>query len=334
MTAAMAPESWLQFLRQEYLEGSVIGGSAREGFIKEGGASVKFAIPLEEEFRVQIQADIVEQARSAGYIVACVSSAETRVHMMDQIFFRIAEQIPWQDLSRAVIRKLAKEAGYALPPSTSGSIVSDLAAANNIGPEMLTMEARTWIENRVFRAQFLTRDFRVAVTRLCLAELSGGPDGETMTEVITDWLAGRNRNVSAVRPYQIYSRISRNNARYLLESLLHWIRFGGYPGLVILLDTSRVTIAKNPRDDHLYYTKAAMLDTYEVLRQFIDGTDRMKGCLLVVTPTADFLVTETGSRGMGDYNALKLRVYDEVRDTRLANPMGAMVRLSRNGSAI
>jgi len=198
----------------------------------------------------------------------------------------------------------------------------------------LMMEARTWIENRVFREQNLTRDFRVAMTRLCLAELSGGPDGATIIEVIADWLTGRNRNVSAVRPYQIYSRISRNNARHLLDSLLHWIRFAGYPGLVILLDTSRVTIARNPRDDQLYYTKAAMLDAYEVLRQFIDGTERMKGCLVVVTPASEFLVVETGSRGMGDYNALKLRVYDEVRDTRLANPMGAMVRLSRNGSAL
>jgi hypothetical protein len=334
MAAEIAPDQWLQFLREEYLEGALQNGSYRPGFIKEGGASVKIAVPLEEEDREQIENDIADLSRRLGYVVARVSSADTRVHMIDQVFFRVAEQVPWQELSRAVILKLARVANYVTPSSTSEALLSELAAANAIGPEMLMMEARTWIENRVFREQSLARDFRIAVTRLCLAELSGGPDGATIIEVVTDWLTGRNRAIAAVRPYQIYSRISRSNARYLLESLLHWIRFAGYPGLVILLDTSRLTIARNPRDDRLYYTKAAMLDAYEVLRQSIDGTDRMKGCLLVVTPAPEFLVIEPGSRGMGDYNALKLRVYDEVRDQRLVNPMGAMVRLSRKTRAV
>jgi hypothetical protein len=77
-----------------------------------------------------------------------------------------------------------------------------------------------------------------------------------------------------------------------------------------------------------------MLDAYEVLRQFIDGTDRLKGCLIVVFAAPEFLVVEPGSRGLGAYDALRLRVYDEVRDSRLANPMGAMVRLSATGALL
>jgi P-loop Domain of unknown function (DUF2791) len=333
MTAAILPASWLQFLREEYLQGSLKQGSYREGFIKEGGASVKFAIPLEEEFRDQIENEISEQGRLAGYIIARVSSADTRVHMMDQVFFRVAEQIPWRELSRKVLINLASEE-YAAPPAGDGPLANSIAAANSISLEMVRMKADQWVDRRVFHQQSLSRDFRVAVAQLCLAELYGGPDGETREQVIEDWLTGRNRAISAVKPYQIFTRVSRSNARHLLESLLRWIRFAGYPGLVIVLDTSRLTIAKNPHDSYLYYTKAAMLDAYEVLRQFIDGTDRMTGCLLIVTPASEFLDVEPFGRGMGAYNALRLRVYDEVRDQRLVNPMGTMVRLSREAYAV
>jgi hypothetical protein len=321
--ATIAPQRWLNFLQAEYLE----------SFIKDGGASAKFAVPLQEELRDVLEQGISERGQQRGFIVARVSSADTRVHMIDQIFFRIAEQVPWRQLSEDILLKLARAGGYAAPTSGSEPLGYRLAAVNGIDPEMLTMIAHQWISNQVFRRQDLAKDFRVAVTQLCLAELSGGPDGQTRIEVVTDWLTGRNKAISAVRPYQIFSRITRSSARHLLESLLLWIRFAGRAGLVIVLDLSRVTIARNPRDDLIYYTKAAMFDAYEVLRQFIDSTDRMKGCLLIVTPSVEFLDIETQGRGMGSYEALKFRVYDEIRDQRLVNPMGALVRVTSDGVA-
>jgi hypothetical protein len=316
--ATITSRRWLDFLHSEYLE----------SFIRDGGASVKFAVPLTEDVRQVTEQGILQRGERTGYIVVKISSADTRVHMIDQVFFRIAEQIPWRQLSENVLVRLAGTAGYGAPGPGPDSLGLRLAEANRVGVEMLTSDLRPLIEKQVFRQQHLAKDFRVAVTQLCLAELSGGPDGLTRIEVITDWLTGRNKAISAVRPYQIFSRITRNNARHLLESLLLWIRLAGRAGLVTVLDISRLTIARNPRDDLIYYTKAAMLDAYEVLRQFIDSTDRMRGCLLIVTPSQDFLDIETQGRGLGAYDALKWRVYDEVRDERLVNPMGALVRLS------
>jgi hypothetical protein len=319
MTATIHPERWLEFLRTEYLE----------SFIKDGGASVKFAVPLDDHVREDIAGAILVQAKNAGYIVARVSSAETRVHLIDQLFFRVADQIPWRQLSEDVVTKLAREAHYVVPSVQSPEpFVNRLAKANSRDPEVVAMEAKRWIDRGVFRQPLLAKDFRVAVTQLCLAELSGGPDGETTVQVITGWLTGRNKAISAVKPYNIFRRVNRSNARHLFESLLFWVRFAGYPGLIILLDLSRVTIARNPHDDLVFYSKAAMFDAYEVLRQFIDATSTMKGCLILVMPTLEFLDVEPFGRGMGAYDALKLRVYDEIRDQRLVNPMAALVRLS------
>jgi hypothetical protein len=114
----------------------------------------------------------------------------------------------------------------------------------------------------------------------------------------------------------------------MFESLLNWLRFLGYTGLLALLDISRVTTHPNPRDGNLYYSRSALLDAYEVLRQFIDSTGKMQGCLILVSPEMAFVDQETFGRGFGAYEALKFRIMDEVRDRELVNPMSSLVPIS------
>ena len=71
--------------------------------------------------------------------------------------------------------------------------------------------------------------------------------------------------------------------------------------------------------------KAAALDAYEVLRQFIDATDELRGVLVIAVVPPQLMTDE--QRGMPAYTALQLRVADEVRDRRRANPFAALVRL-------
>lgn len=318
MAATIVPARWLRFLDDEYL--------AR--FIREGGSSIKFAVPLDERLRPELGQGLLSTARAAGYLTATVSSAETRVHMIDQLFNRIAEQIPWRELSARVMLKLADEHGFVAPGPGPEPLVRRLADANALDAGMVTMEGRRWVAKQVLHRPSLAKEFRTAMTTLCMAELLGGSDGDSSVAAITDWLTGRNKATAAVKPYQIYSRITRSNARHLLDSLLLWIQYAGHPGLVVTVDLSRMAVARNPRDGQLFYSKAQLLDAYEVLRQFIDSTDRMKGCLMVMLPAADFLDVEPFGRGMGAYSALKFRVYDEVHDQRLVNPMSSLVRIS------
>jgi hypothetical protein len=191
---------------------------------------------------------------------------------------------------------------------------------------MLLLELKQAIGRRVFKEHKLSKDFRVAMTHMCLAQLSGGQDGATTTKVLVEWLTGRNKAISVLKPYQIFRKINRATARYFFQAMVEWIRMAGYPGVVIILDAARVMLARNPHDQNHHYTKAAVLDAYEVLRQFIDGADELTGCFLVVVPAASFL--EDHNRGLGAYEALKFRVFDEVRDRRLVNPMASLVRLS------
>ena len=317
---SVTPEEWLEVIRQEYLE----------TFIPDGGSALKIAVPRDALARDMVSVGLAQSGSDLGFLVVQVDAADTRVHMMDQLFFEIADQVPWRPLSEKVVTKLAHDRMFKAPQNSDGPISDRLAAANDLSTRSIVQELRPAIERGIARHRRLSQDFRVAMSHLCRAELAGGEDGAMCIRTIIEWLNGTNNRVSAVRPYNIFNRITRTNARYLFESMLHWLRLAGYPGLLLVLDTTRLTVARNPKDGKTYYTKAAVLDAYEVLRQFIDATDRLHGCLIVVVPDVAFLEEEQvpRSRGIGQYEALKFRVIDEVRDRRLTNPMASLIRLS------
>jgi hypothetical protein len=84
--------------------------------------------------------------------------------------------------------------------------------------------------------------------------------------------------------------------------------------------------ARKSEDLSLFYSKAAVMDAYEVLRQFIDTADNFEGFFMVTVPDLSFL--EDLHRGVSSYAALKFRVYDEIRDRNLVNPMVSLARIA------
>lgn len=320
MTPSIELSEWLNFVDAEYLQ----------NFVRDGGSAIKFAVPLDDTLRPDIFDGLTGLATQAGYSVVKISAAETRIHMIDEIFFRTAEQVPWQVLSRRFVAKLAAEAGYLWADDGDNDgdspLYARLAEKNQMDPQMLLLDLKKAIGNKVLKDRTLSGDFRVAMTHLCIAELSGGQDGATTVKILTDWLTGHNKAMSAVKPYHIFRRINRTTARFFFESMVRWSRLTAYPGIVALLDAQRVTLAHKNPDLGLFYSKAAVLDTYELLRQFIDGAGNLEGFLMVVVP--DFAFLEDHSRGISAYEALKFRVFDEIHDRNLVNPMASLARIA------
>ena len=90
----------------------------------------------------------------------------------------------------------------------------------------------------------------------------------------------------------------------------------------------RFGFARRPQLDErhgLYYTKAALLDGYEMLRQLVDNTDELSHCCVLVVAAPEF--TTDANRGVDAYQALKLRIHDEVRDRNRDNPFSSLVRV-------
>jgi hypothetical protein len=323
MTALLPMDEWLEHLQGEYLD----------RYVRGGGAAVKFAVPCDGSTTGTVLGAVEQNARRADYLVVKLDAATTRIHLMDRLFFAIADQIDWDDLVLGVLEGLAASEGFRMPPVVSRQgLAGQLATANEADEDYVRMVVTKRVQDAVFKDRTLAKDFRVAMAWLCQARLNGGDEGAMTTTQITEWLTGQVSAISAMKPYQIFTKVNRTNARYLLESLLAWVIKAGKAGTLVLLDAERLLEKSRVADGTVNYTKSSLLDAYEVLRQFIDSTDDLTATLIVVSADERLLDTEVGSRGIASYQALKNRIYDEVRDREHPNPMASLVRLSVGGS--
>lgn len=309
---------WLDTMDAEYLS----------SFIPDGGASVKFAVTPEES-RADLTARMRERCEEKGYVFVELSAAAMRAHMPQDIFFGLANQLDWRRLARRAVLRLAAKRDYevaSVDASSDINVFDAIAQAGGLETQFVMQQIRPEIQKRVFRNYRMPRDFRTAMSHLCLSEDNRGGDGYA-GQALLDWLT-EPVPIGNLRQFSIHTPINRTTARYFIEAALYWVRFAGCAGTVILFDNARVTVAKNPKDGLRYYTRAMAMDHYELLREFIDGVDRLTNALMVIVTDQEFLDDSRSRRGYGIYQALQTRVMDDVRDRNLVNPVASLVRIA------
>jgi hypothetical protein len=333
----MDPNDWLEVIRREYLD----------DFIPAGGAAIKFVVPADAAGRGTVQQGLREAAETLGYTFAALDAETTKLHLVDKLFHAVARQVDWDTLTRAYLARTLADMGYRSPdppetppspgrPEMAGAAqdgridaltVDRLATANDVPAPMLLSEVRRGLWHRLLRDYALAREFRLAMLRLCLSHLDPA-DEPLLADAVKQWLWGDLRLISAVKPALIFQRIARHNARHMLFSLARWLALAGRRGLALYLDVSRYADTTRPaeRGPGFYYSTAACMDLYEVLRQLIDATDELEHCFAGVAAAPEFLTDDR--RGLRSYQALYMRIADEVRDRYRANPRSSLVRLA------
>jgi hypothetical protein len=313
----LRPEDWLATVEREYLR----------DFVGAGGAAVKLAVTLPPLGADDVRTPLQRLAAEYGYCYAAVDSATTKLHMIDHLFHAVARQLDWDALAHDYVRALLAANGHAVPAEPDAFEYGRIAELNRYPESELRRDVREWLTDRVYRDYAMAQEFRIAMLRLCQAQLDRGEAVQAEATAIRHWLRGELRLISALKSALIFQKIARHNARDMFFSLAHWLRLVGRQGLVLALDITRYTAGRRPSepDGTLYHTTAAAMDAYEVLRQFIDSTDELEACFVAVTAPPEFLEDER--RGLAKYDALRLRVWDEVRDRYRANPLSSLVRL-------
>jgi hypothetical protein len=311
-------DDYTAFLGRDYLD----------GFVDRGGAAVKFVVPPNDESAERFSASMRATAEGAGFAVARIDAAATKVNTIEQVFFDIAKQIDWDGLASSTARRVLAAAAYAVPEGADIA-VDRVAATFDVDARELRRDLDRHLQELVYRDYAMVQEFRIAMVRLCQAQLHTGQVSEAEHGAVHEWLRGELRLMSALKSALIFRRIARHNARQLLFSLAHWLSTNDRSGLLLEVDIRRLAIARRPSEDErtgIYYNKTMVLDTYEVLRQLVDNTDELSHCCVVVVAAPEFL--SDPARGVDAYQALKLRIFDEVHDVHRDNPYSSLIRLA------
>jgi hypothetical protein len=313
----LTAESYAEFVAKQYLG----------DYVRGGGAAVRFVVTGSEEVAVRWHRRLAAASGDEGYLYVGVDASDVRVHLVDQVYAAVARRLDWSDLAARQVRRGWAE--LAMPaPSQTELTVAVVAEHHDMDPREATRSMRRWLESNVLRDSSLAREFRLAVLRLCQAELGTGDVLPAERDAVLCWLRVEPVALRELRSSSLYARIGRHNARSMLVSLAAWRAHVAGTGLVLDLDLARLAVSRRPPVDErsgFYYSKANVLDAYEVLRQLVDATDDLRGVFAAAALPPELVSDE--ARGLPAYSALQLRVVDEVRDRRRANPFAALVRL-------
>jgi hypothetical protein len=310
-------DEYAEFLAREYLA----------GYLPAGGAAVKVAVVGEGGAADRLEAAVTTATAEARAVHVPISAETTRVHMVDQIFLAISRAVDWESIAAAQVRAAYDEASFPVPEGAELTVAA-VARRHDVDGRELYRSVRRLLERNLLANPTIAPEMGLAMLRLAQAQLGAGDIDAAEHDAVLGWLHGELKSITALRSALIYSRIGRHNARAMLVSTSALLLASGYRGLVVQFDLSRLAEGHRPPAvlrSGFYYSKAAVLDAYEVLRQFIDATDELRGVLVVAVVPPELMTDET--RGLPAYSALHLRVADEVRDRRRANPFAALVRL-------
>lgn len=326
MTATLLPPGggtlpvadWLDVLDADYLR----------SFLPAGGAAVKIAVAGTSATADTLVTGLRAVGVAAGLAVAHVDAAAVKVHLVDHLFAAIARQLDWEAVARGWLRRVYTDLAL---PTPDGLAVRSVARHNGLDAAEAQRSVRRGLEQTLLADPLLPRDLRTAVLRIAQQEAGLPETRREEADAAVGWLRGEPLPAATLRGLGLSARITRSSARPLLVGLGQLLRGSGAPGhggLVLILDARRLAVARRPPltdREGLYYTKAAVLDAWEVLRQLIDATEAMTAMLIVVVVAPELVTDE--ARGLPAYAALQLRVADEVRDRRRVNPFAALVRL-------
>lgn len=308
-------EDYTTVLDQHYLS----------GYLPAGGAAVKVAVVGDADTADRLEGQLGELAARRDCLHVSVSAETTRLHLVDQLYVEIARHLDWDELAAAIVRAAYAAAAF---PAADDLTVARVAAHHDIDSRELYRSVRRYLEHQLLGDASIAPEMRRAMLRLAQVQLGAADVDKAEHEAVLAWLRGELGRITAVRSALIFGRIGRHNARAMLASLGRLLLGAGLGGLVVTLDYRRLEESRRPPAalrSGVYYSRAAVLDAYETLRQLIDGVDELRG-VLVVAVVSPALMTDA-SRGLPAYTALQLRVADEVRDHRRANPFAALVRL-------
>jgi hypothetical protein len=280
-------------------------------FIADGGSKIKFLTGNDGAGKTTNLRKYLDNAAQCGYKTVYISGKATWIHDFKEIFVAILDAVDFDGCMKACADKVIAELGYN-PDEISANVrfADDIQSQGDFDP-LTKREIRNKLSEMFFKNTWIDNNFA-----LCSALITGGEIGYPILEpaareLLYMWLRGKKEaRVAALRKLGLSpARITKYNARHMLRSLIEVIRLAGYKGLAIAVDDLDI-LTETSSLEEIRYTKMRREDTYESIRELIDGIDTFSHFMVVFA--FDKILLEDESRGLKSYQALWMRVQNEI----------------------
>jgi hypothetical protein len=139
---------------------------------------------------------------------------------------------------------------------------------------------------------------------------------EAERHTLHEWFEGGRLSKRELRPFQIFESLNKTNSKRLLVSLITFLRYLGYQGLILLLDELETVMTQSAT-----IRNAA----YENVRLFIDNAEQAHHLHVFFSIIPDVILAD---KGFKSYDALWSRVRS-VGDSRRLNYRSIVIDLHR-----
>lgn len=231
-----------------------------------------------------------QEALAADCALALVelNAGETPFNRFDRVFFRILAQIRLPQTEYGNESRLGRFLQTCLC-----KLGGDMSALSESGLKQA--------EATLLHATELDIDFSKMLLAYGTTFLSGSGDSHLKAREraeILQWFQGAGPFTVFRRQYGVSKMIDRQNARAMLESLIHLVRLMGFQGLVILLDEAEQACS--------LMRKSVLREAHNTLLALLNQIDSLPGIFWVYATTPDFF--HDPRYGIVSYGALLGRI--------------------------
>ncbi len=287
-----------------------------EDFIAAGGSKVKFLLGNPGSGKTHTLLLLRHKAGLMNYIDVFIDARSVRLHQFNTIYQAVMEGVNIENLVRVYCSVLAGKLGYQAEVRdllTGPGSFFNLAVSRGRAGESLRRDIHEQLD-ALHQDRKVHHHVATAFTQLCADFLGSRPLESEQREHLVQWLKGQAVPAKDLRKLNIFSRIDKFNARYMLGSLAHLAGRCGYRGIYVAVDGLEVLLERD-ENNRSRYGRSARNEVYESLRQLVDDFVELEGVFFVFAGRPEILHDEKA--GFKSYEALWMRIQNEAAGSRI-----------------
>ncbi len=291
-------ENWLTFIEDDL-----------DHYIAEGGAKVRFINGDYGDGKTHFMSVIRHMALEKGFAVSfVVLTREVPMQKFEIVYREIVKQLRVPAGSGTGGSLKVEEAGIrSLLNAWADSLALGMALEE--GPSLQEKLLLTGEELRALPG--MEANFANGIMSLLENRLTPPQEGEMeeerlqKREVLYQWFEGGKVAKKDLKPFQIFESLNKTNSKRFLGSLMAFLKYLGYKGLILLLDELETVVAQST---------SVRNAAYENVRLLIDNTEQARHLHIFFSIIPDVILSE---KGFKSYDALWSRVRSIGESKRL-----------------